>query len=85
MAKVIRQYWGIVLVTTIILFAPAYTRAQDDKESGTVKLPSKLKLRGERTTHPAAQWFPDAGLGLFIHWDTSCLHHASVWSCYLFE
>ena len=24
-----------------------------------------------RTTHPAAQWFPDAGLGLFIHWGIS--------------
>jgi alpha-L-fucosidase len=22
----------------------------------------------ERTTHPDAQWFPDAGLGLFLHW-----------------
>ncbi|RRJ97747.1 glycoside hydrolase [Opitutaceae bacterium TAV4] len=24
-----------------------------------------------RTTHPDAQWFPDAALGLFIHWGTS--------------
>lgn len=23
----------------------------------------------EHTRHPDAQWFPDAGLGLFIHWD----------------
>jgi len=22
----------------------------------------------ERTTHPDAQWFPDAGMGLFLHW-----------------
>ena len=29
---------------------------------------SKLQLRGERSAHPAAQWFPDAGLGLFMHW-----------------
>lgn len=28
----------------------------------------------KRTTHPDAQWFPDAGLGLFIHWGIS-----SVW------
>lgn len=28
----------------------------------------KLQLRGERTAHPDAQWFPDAGLGLFMHW-----------------
>ena len=24
-----------------------------------------------RTTHPDAQWFPQAGLGLFIHWGIS--------------
>ena len=23
----------------------------------------------QHTRHPDAQWFPDAGLGLFIHWD----------------
>ncbi|MFZ4396383.1 MAG: alpha-L-fucosidase [Kiritimatiellia bacterium] len=28
-----------------------------------------------RTTHPAAQWFPNAGLGLFLHWGLS-----SVWA-----
>lgn len=29
---------------------------------------NKLQLRGDRTAHPDAQWFPDAGLGLFMHW-----------------
>lgn len=24
-----------------------------------------------RTTHPGAQWFPEAGLGLFLHWGLS--------------
>jgi alpha-L-fucosidase len=28
----------------------------------------KLQLMGGRTEHPDAQWFPDAGLGLFMHW-----------------
>ena len=28
----------------------------------------------QRTTHPAAQWFPKAGLGLFIHWGISSVH-----------
>jgi alpha-L-fucosidase len=23
---------------------------------------------GDRTTHPDAQWYPDAGFGLFLHW-----------------
>ena len=25
----------------------------------------------QRTTHPAAQWYPEAGLGLFFHWGIS--------------
>lgn len=28
----------------------------------------------QRTTHPDAQWFPEAGLGLFIHWGISSVH-----------
>lgn len=26
------------------------------------------RVQGAHNTHPYAQWFPDAGLGLFIHW-----------------
>lgn len=28
----------------------------------------KLQVRRERTTHPDAQWWPEAGLGIFMHW-----------------
>ena len=28
----------------------------------------KMQLHRERTTHPGAQWWPHAGLGLFLHW-----------------
>ena len=28
----------------------------------------KLQLHRERTTHPDAQWWPHAGLGIFLHW-----------------
>lgn len=28
----------------------------------------------QRTTHPDAQWFGDAGLGLFLHWGISAVH-----------
>jgi alpha-L-fucosidase len=30
----------------------------------------QLPIPGDqRTQHPEAQWFPDAVLGLFLHWD----------------
>ena len=28
----------------------------------------KLQVHRERTMHPDAQWWPHAGLGLFLHW-----------------
>ena len=28
----------------------------------------------QRTTHPDAQWFGEAGFGLFIHWGISSVH-----------
>ena len=35
---------------------------------GNTKLDPRA-LEASRTRHPDAQWFPDAGLGLFLHWD----------------
>jgi alpha-L-fucosidase len=33
------------------------------------------------TTHPDAQWFPDAALGLFIHWDPAAVKGINIgWS-----
>ena len=31
-------------------------------------------LSGERNAHPAAQWFGNASLGLFLHWSISSVH-----------
>ena len=31
-------------------------------------------IRSTHTRHPQAQWFPRAGLGLFIHWGIASVH-----------
>jgi alpha-L-fucosidase len=31
-------------------------------------------IKSQHTTHPEAQWFPDASLGLFIHWGIASVH-----------
>ncbi|MFC1738239.1 alpha-L-fucosidase [Planctomycetota bacterium] len=43
-----------------------------------------LVLLTRRTTHPDAQWFPDAGLGLFMHFNLPSVHPrgGSSWSCF---
>ncbi len=33
-----------------------------------------MNLENGHTTHPDAQWYPDAELGLFIHWGISSVH-----------
>jgi alpha-L-fucosidase len=31
----------------------------------------KIATHNQHTQHPDAQWFPEAGLGLFLHWDSA--------------
>jgi len=57
---------GLALFVNVISFAgdnntAASAQAQALKQAGEPKSVSS-------NTNPAAQWFPDAGLGLFIHW-----------------
>jgi len=35
---------------------------------------TESKASHSHTDHPDAQWFPDAGLGLFLHWDEGSVH-----------
>ena len=36
---------------------------------------------GQHTAHPAAQWFPDAALGLFLHWDPASVKGQNIGWC----
>ena len=56
----------------ITLFAAFNINAQN-KDKETVKNEHSMidmaeEKKATHTTHPDAQWYPDAGLGLFIHW-----------------
>ena len=44
---------------------PAITDAADAQAA---ELQQSFQKPASQNTHPDAQWFPDAGLGLFIHW-----------------
>lgn len=43
-------------------------RADDAASGQAAALGQAGQLTASPNTHPDAQWFPDAGLGLFIHW-----------------
>jgi alpha-L-fucosidase len=51
--------------------AAAGGRAQD---ADAVNREMARKPRLKATDHPDAQWFPKAGLGLFIHWGIASVH-----------
>jgi alpha-L-fucosidase len=46
------------------------TRRQDEAQHDLINV-TDARSSYERTTHQDAQWFPDAGLGLFVHWGLS--------------
>jgi alpha-L-fucosidase len=40
-----------------------------------------VRSQASHTTHPDAQWFPDAALGLFLHWDEASVKGLNIgWS-----
>lgn len=56
------------LLLPLIAALPS-TRADDDAAAGQAAALGLAKQESmSHNTHPDAQWFPDVGLGLFIHW-----------------
>ena len=64
-----------IFILVILIFAWIAPFAQDNKKTAdTVAILQAQALKqteqkkGYANDHPGAQWFPKAGLGLFIHW-----------------
>lgn len=58
----------IAAMTLASLSALATARADDAAAGQAAALGQATHASTTANTHPDAQWFPDAGLGLFIHW-----------------
>ncbi len=89
MAKKTTLSLTMFLAIGIVFLSAVDAKAQDDKQSEgeDLNLSSKVVTRPERTTHPDAQWFPDAGLGLFMHWGINSAHPetGSSWSTRIYD
>ena len=55
----------LLLATLMVLSAADQTVSGEHSQIGIVE----SRQSNQHTHHPGAQWFPDAGLGLFISWD----------------
>src|SRR5215211_5892112 len=70
---------GIALILPLAGFAVAQTT----KDAQTVRAEdSMIGLGGEKaadpSSHPDAQWYPDAAFGLFLHWDIASVRAMNI-------
>jgi alpha-L-fucosidase len=73
-------YCGIFIVCAA--YAHSQT-SQQKSDAETVKaehdeINNAKKVESSHTMHPDAQWYPDAGLGLFIHWGISSVRAINI-------
>src|SRR5207248_3035014 len=69
-----------------LMFLPCLRAAeQSSKKSDSATVKSEhdtigvgKEEAGSHTTHPDAQWFPDAGFGLFIHWGVASVKASNI-------
>ena len=77
----------LLSISLSVASASAQDKSGSDGEKGalTVKeqhsdigIPSAKAPAATHTQHPDAQWFPDAGLGLFLHWSVSSVKAKNI-------
>jgi len=75
---------AVILAGGLVTTLPA--TAADTNDAATVQaehdaIGNAPVVKGRHTTNPDAQWYPDAGLGLFIHWGIASVKGINIsWS-----
>ncbi|MEA2734057.1 MAG: alpha-L-fucosidase [Humisphaera sp.] len=77
---------GLLVISALSLsfsHAPAAPAAEKSRDEATVKAEhGMIGLGGEkvanRTKHPDAHWYPDAGMGLFLHWSICSVREMNI-------
>jgi alpha-L-fucosidase len=72
-----------VVLGCSFLFAALDTNAQQNKDKETVKSEHSMidmaeEKKATHSMHADAQWYPEAGLGLFIHWGLSSVRNLDI-------
>ncbi|HEX7844451.1 MAG TPA: alpha-L-fucosidase, partial [Chitinophagaceae bacterium] len=66
------KYFIIILFACFLFDASiAHAQVKDQAKEEHAMINVKEEKNTGHTSHPDAQWYPDAGLGLFIHWGLS--------------
>src|SRR5690242_19356320 len=74
------RWLPLLIAIAIPVALPHAQQPKQDKE--TVRSEHDMigldKEKAEHTTHPDAQWYPDAAFGLFLHWDESSVRAMNI-------
>src|SRR3954465_9446117 len=76
-----KSYFPILLCS--LLISTVKINAQQNKDKETVKNEHSMidmaeEKKATHTLHPGAQWYPEAGLGLFIHWGLASVKNLDI-------
>src|SRR5947207_11832513 len=71
--KMVPLIAAFVLSISLAFAAPAENPAGEHDMIGAGK-----ETATSHTTHPDAQWYPDAGFGLFIHWGLASVKSMNI-------
>ncbi len=77
------SYKAIAVLFGGLLIIPAHADKKADRDKDTVAsqhadIGNAKEIKSPHTLHPDAQWFPDAGLGLFLHWGISSVKGMNI-------
>jgi alpha-L-fucosidase len=82
LARRLAPYALAALAAAVALPARAQTRTADadtvQAEHALIGVEASKTAPSTHTQHPEAQWYPDAGLGLFIHWGLSSVKAMNI-------
>lgn len=70
-------------VSSASVFAQKDTKETEEQrrvkaEHAEIGIVNEANSNYKRTTHPGAQWFPEAGFGMFIHWSISSVNEVTL-------
>jgi alpha-L-fucosidase len=78
----LQSLFPTLLMTALLLAGPAQGRSTDETqvedEHALIGVETVHAGKSSHTDHPDAQWYPDAGLGLFIHWSISSVKAMNI-------
>jgi alpha-L-fucosidase len=72
--------FSIIFLGSFLLYSTSVSAQNVDRDAKAEQ--AMISVKEEKnvghTTHPDAQWFPDAGFGLFIHWGLASVKNMDI-------